>query len=308
MKYAIIGAGGIGGYFGARLAADGNEVAFVARGAHGEAMRRDGLTLKSPLGDLHIAKPEVTDDPAAIGPADIVLFCVKLWDVEVAAEQIKPMLSHDTAVIPFQNGVSVTRQLSDILGAQYVLGGVARISAVIESPGVIRHDSRLAQITFAELDGTESWRLECMVSACMSAGIEHKVSDDILHDIWKKFVFLAPLAGAACYQRAPIGEVLDDAGGRDRLAAMMAEAAAVGRAKGIALDDNLAETLMAQSGTLGRHVKPSMLVDLERGRRLELDWLTGEIVRLGAELGVETPANAEVYEALKPFSMGTVSG
>ncbi len=305
MKFAIVGAGGIGGYFGARLAADGNEVAFIARGRHAEALRRDGLTLTSPLGDLHIADPEVPEDLADIGLADIVLFCVKLWDVDAAAEQIKPLLGRDTAVVPFQNGVTVAEHLETILGRQHVLGGVAHISAVIEAPGAIRHDSPFARLSFAERDGSKSWRQECMLSACMGAGIEARVSDDIALDMWKKFIFLAPLAGACCFHRVPIGEVAGTPERRARLAAMMAEAAAIGRAKGIALDDDVAARTLEAALALGPRVKPSMLVDLENGRRLELEWLNGEIVRLGAKHGVETPVNAEVYETLKPYAMGS---
>ncbi len=307
MKFAVMGAGGIGGYFGARLAADGNEVTFIARGRHAEALRRDGLTMRSPRGDLHIADPVVLEDPRDIGLADIVLFCVKLWDVEAAAERIKPLLGHDTAVIPFQNGVSVCDRLAELLGARHVVGGVAKISAVIEAPGMIRHNGPLARLIFGERDGSSSWRLEAMLSACMGAGIEARVSGDIERDIWEKFVFLAPLAGAACFARAPIGAVMSDPRHRTRLAAMMAEAAAVGRAKGIALDDDLAERSLGQALDLGADTKPSMLVDLERGRRLELKWLNGEIVRLGAELGIETPVNAEVCAALKPYAMGATS-
>ena len=302
MKYAVIGVGGMGGYFGARLATDGNEVVFIARGRHSEAMRRDGLTLKSPLGDAHIANPEVPSDMADIGAVDFVLFCVKLWDFDAAAAQIKPLMSHDTGVLPFQNGVSVCDRLAEALGPQHVLGGVAKISATIEAPGTIRHNGTAARLIFGERDGSKSWRLECLSAACESAGIQHAVSDDIERDIWEKFVFLAPLAGASCFYRAPIADLVGDPQRRARLVAMMRETAAVGRAKGIALADDLAERTLEQGLDIG--AKPSMLVDLENGRRLELEWLNGEIVRLGRELGVETPANAEVYEALKPFTGG----
>lgn len=305
MKYAVIGVGGVGGYFGARLAVDGNEVSFIARGQHAEAMRRDGLTVKSPLGDVHIDKPDVPKDIGDIGFADVVLFCVKLWDVDAAAAQIKPLLARDTAVIPFQNGVSVCDRLSELLGPEHVMGGVAKISAVIESPGVIRHNSTFARLTFGERDGSKSWRLDCLSAACEAAGIEHAVSDNIERDIWEKFVFLAPLAGAACFYRTPIGAVVEHPERRARLAALMQETAAVGRAKGVALDDDIAERTLGQALDLGPNVKPSMLVDLEHGRRLELDWLTGEVVRLGTALGVDTPVSAEVYAALKPYAMGT---
>lgn len=307
MKYAVMGVGGIGGYFGARLAADGNEVAFIARGAHAEAMRREGLRVMSPLGDVHIADPDVPAAVEDIGLADFVLFCVKLWDLDAAAELIKPLLAQDTAVIPFQNGVSACDRLSEILGPQHVLGGVAKVSAAIERPGLIRHNNKYAGLVFGELGGAKTWRLECLAAACTGAGIDHKVSEDIERDIWEKFVFLAPFAGACCFHRAPIGEIAAEPERRAQLAAMMAEAAEVGRAKGIDLDDGLVERALGQATGMGAGVKPSMLVDLEAGRRLELDWLNGEVVRLGQELGVPTPVNAEVYETLKPFAMGSQS-
>jgi 2-dehydropantoate 2-reductase len=304
MKYVVVGAGGVGGYFGARLAADGNEVAFLARGAHAEAMRRDGLTVKSPLGDLHIDKPDVPASLADIGFADVVLFCVKLWDIDAAAAQIKPLLAHDTAVIPVQNGVTACDRLAELIGPRHVMGGVARISAVIESPGVIRHNAPLAQLIFGERDGAASWRQDAISAACQSAGIEHTVSKAIDRNIWEKFVFLAPVAGAACFYRMPVGEIVADEDRRALLAALMRETAAVGRAAGVALDDGLVERALAQAAAFPPAAKPSMLVDLERGRRLELDWLTGQVVRLGRERDVATPASAKVYEALRPYANG----
>jgi 2-dehydropantoate 2-reductase len=304
MKYAIMGAGGVGGYFGARLAAAGDEVVFIARGAHKAAMKANGLTLHSPLGDVRLEAVEVEDDPEAVGLCDIILFCVKLWDVEDAAETIRPLLSNDTCVVPIQNGVGVTDTLARLLGRKHVMGGVAQISASIEAPGVIRHHGDFARLIFGELDGSATWRQECLLAACTSAGIEARVSPAIAVEIWKKFVFLAPMAGATAFYRAPIGEILADPARRARLEAMIGETAAVGRAKGVALGGDQEALTLAFLEGLPPAMKASMLLDLELGRRLELDWLNGEVVRLGRELGVETPENAAVYEALKPFAMG----
>ena len=304
MKYVVVGAGGVGGYFGARLAADGNEVAFLARGAHGEAMRRNGLTIKSPLGDIHIDKPDVPASLSDIGFADVILFCVKLWDVDAAAAQIKPLLAHDTAVIPVQNGVTTCDRLAELLGPRHVMGGVAKISAMIESPGVIRHHGPFAQLVFGERDGAPSWRQDALSAACQSAGIEHTVSTAIDRDIWEKFVFLAPLAGAACFYRIPVGGLIAEPDRHTLLAELMRETAAVGRAAGVALDDGLVERALRQAGAFDSATKPSMLVDLERGRRLELDWLTGQVVRLGRDLDVATPASNKVYDALRPYANG----
>ena len=304
MKFAVMGPGGVGGYFGARLAADGNEVAFFARGAHREAMRRDGLRALSAKGDLHIARPILPDSPADFGLCDVVLFCVKLWDIESAAEAIRPLLAHDTAVVPFQNGVIVADTLARILGPQFVLGGVAQIAAAIERPGVIRHGGTMARVIFGERDGTRTWRVEGLLSACLGAGIEAKLSEDIEREVWDKFVFLAPLAGATALYRCPVGGVLAEPERRASFEAMVREAVAVGRAKGIALAPDAAERTIGFAGSLPADMKTSMLNDLEQGRRLELPWLSGEVVRLGRELGVPTPAHAEVCAALEPAVMG----
>jgi 2-dehydropantoate 2-reductase len=210
MKIAIIGAGGVGGYFGARLAEAGHEVAFVARGAHKEAMKARGLRVHSPLGDIHLPAPDLVEDPAAIGARDFILFCVKLWDVPAAAEIVRPMLSAESFLAPIQNGVSVTGTLAGLLGAERILGAVTQISASIEAPGVIRHHGDFARLIFGELGGGTSARLERLVAACEDAGIEARVSPDIEAEIWKKFTFLAAMAGATAFYRAPIGEIRDD--------------------------------------------------------------------------------------------------
>ena len=304
MKYAIMGAGGVGGYFGARLAAAGGDVVFIARGAHKAAMKANGLTLHSQLGGLRLDAVEVMDEPEAVGFCDIILFCIKLWDVEEAAETIRPLLSKDTCVVPIQNGVGVTDTLARRLGAGHVMGGVAQISASVEEPGVIRHHGGFARLIFGELDGTASRRQDCLLAECTSAGIEARASKTMAAEIWQKFVFLAPMAGATTLYRAPIGAVLAEPARRARLKAMIGETAAVGRAKGVPLAEDLeARTLGFMEG-LPPAMKASMLLDLELGRRLELEWLNGEVARLGRALGVNTPENTAVFEALQPFAMG----
>ncbi len=305
MRFAVIGAGGVGGYFGARLAEAGHEVAFVARGAHKDAMKAQGLTVHSPLGDIHLPAPDVVDVPAAVGPREVVLFCVKLWDVPGAAEIVRPMLGSQSCVVPIQNGVSVADTLAGLLGADPVLGAVTQISASIEAPGVIRHHGDFARLIFGELAGGSSARVERLEAACQAAGIEARVSPDIAVDIWRKFIFLAAMAGATAFYRAPIGEIRDDPERWARLEAMVRETAAVGRAKGVALPEGLEQGSLGFLGKLPPAMKSSMQLDLERGRRLELEWLNGEVVRLGVELGVPTPETAAVFEALKPFALGT---
>jgi 2-dehydropantoate 2-reductase len=304
MKFAIVGTGAVGGYFGARLAADGNEVLFVARGRNREAMLASGLRVLSPLGDVRIEKPWVFEDPLKAGLCDVVLFCVKLWDSEAAAGLIKPLLAHDTAVVSLQNGVEAEDLLARLLGPQHVLGGAAYIAAELAEPGVVRHTGSTARLVFGERDGSGSWRGDALLSACIGAGIDARMSEAIDREIWKKFVFLAPLAGATALYRCPAGAVMAEPERRTRFAAMVRETAAVGRAKGVGLDAGLERGVLANAESLPKDMKTSMLNDLERGRRLELDWLTGAVVRLGRELGVATPENEAVYDALKPHAMG----
>ena len=271
-------------------------------------MKVKGLSVHSPLGDVHVDSPIVLDDPDDFGLCDFVLFCVKLWDLEEAAEAIRPLLAHDAAVVPFQNGVSTAERLAAILGPRHAVGGVAQISATIERPGVIRHHGNFARLIFGERDGSRTWRIECLHAACAGAGIEARISDDIERDIWEKFAFLAPMAGATALDRCGIGAVFANPARRVRLEAMVRETVAVGRAKGVALARDLGARTMAFLEGLPGAMKASMCHDLEQGRRLELEWLNGEVARLGQELGVETPANAEVAEALMPFALGRGRG
>jgi len=305
MKFCIVGAGGVGGYFGARLAADGNDVTFVARGAHRAAMEEKGLSIRSPLGDLHIAGPKVSEEPEEIGPCDVVLLCVKMWDTEPAAKLIRPLLAQDAAVISLQNGVAAEDILSNLLGAQHVMGGVAQISAHIAEPGVIAQTGKFARILFGELDGSSSWRQDGLAAACEAAeGMEGRASGDIQAAIWRKLVLLSPIAGSCCLHRATIGEIMENPDHVTQLEAQINETAVVGRAKGVALAPEVEENAMKALAGMPVEMRPSMLLDLESGRRLELDWLTGATVRLGKELGVETPASAEVYAALEPYALG----
>lgn len=304
MRICVVGAGGVGGYFGARLAADGNDVIFVARGAHRAAMAARGLRVISANGDVHVEKPQLYDDPVQAGLCDIVLFCVKLWDSEPAAALVRPLLTHDTALVSFQNGVVAADLLSGWLGPQYVLGGVAEIPAAIAEPGVIRHTGKLARLSFGERDGSTSWRAEALHAACQGAGIEARLSTDIERDIWKKFVFLAPLAGAAAFHRVSLGVLRAAPDKRRLLEGLVAETLAVARAKGQDLDADVATKVMAGYDALPPETKPSMLHDLEAGRRLELDWLNGEVVRIGRAHGIDTPDNAAVVAALEPFALG----
>jgi 2-dehydropantoate 2-reductase len=298
VRFVIIGAGGVGGYFGARLAAAGNEVSFVARGAHRQAMENGGLRVLSPKGDLHIARPKVCGNPGEAGPCDVALICVKMADTAAVAEAVRPVLDGDTAVISLQNGVEAEDMLTQSLGRPFVMGGVAYIAAHIEAPGVVRHGGAMARIAFGELDGKASRRQDILQGVCAEAAIDADATGKIHERIWRKFAMLAPLAGATCLARCPVGAVRDDPALAGKLEAMVGEAVALARARGVALAEGMEGRVMAQIGQLPWDMKTSMLHDLEAGRRLELPWLNGAIVRLGAEAGIETPANAEVVAAL----------
>ncbi len=308
MKIAVMGAGGIGGYFGARLAAAGEEVAFIARGAHLDAMRHDGLRIESANGDVHLNAPVVTDASAEIGPVDLVLFTVKLWDTEAAAEAVRPLLGAETGVVSFQNGIDAEGVLAERLGAAHVMGGVAYGLAVIAAPGVIRHTGTLAKLVFGERDGRPSARAEALKAALAGAGVEAAVSDDIDKEIWQKFTVLAAHSGLTALTRLTSGPIMAEPETRALLRAAVAEVVAVGRAKGVALDDGLVDRNMAFFSGLPADFGSSMLHDLTAGRRLELPWLSGAVARLGAELGVATPVHGFIAAALKPHAQGAPGG
>jgi 2-dehydropantoate 2-reductase len=304
MRIAIMAAGAVGGYFGGRLAQAGHDVAFMARGPHLQALRRDGLRIESEVGDLHLRKVAATDDPSEIGPVDVVLFAVKLWDTDAAAEQTRPLVGDSTAVITLQNGVESVERLDPVLGSAHVVGGLTYIGARIKGPGVIEHVGKLADIRCGERDGSSSPRLLALADAAKQAGFQFSVSDAIDLDRWKKFVFLVGFSGATTVTRRPFGEVAADPDCFALFGDLMRETLAVGRARGIGLDPMFVEERLAFARSLPSESKSSMLYDFERGNRLELDWLAGAVVRMGREHGVPTPANAAVYAALKPWRMG----
>lgn len=303
MRVAVIGAGGVGGYFGARLAAGGADVAFVARGAHGEAMRRDGLRVLSARGDLHLAKVRLLDEEAK-EPFDAVLIAVKMYDLEAAARRAVALTGPRTVVVPLQNGVEAAGIMGRHLAAANVAGGVAYIAGAIEAPGVIRHVGQMARLVFGPLEEAQRPALAELAEACAAGGLEGALVPDVTAEIWKKFVFLAPFAAITCFARQPIGPVRDQPALWHRFEAMVHEAIEVGRAKGVTLPADLAGERLAFVRGLPAEMSSSMLTDLQNGRRLELDWLVGAVVRLGVAAGVKVPVSAEVYGALEPLAGG----
>ena len=304
MRIAVMGSGGVGGYVGGRLAASGHEVAFVARGAHLAAIRERGLALRSALGNVLIRPAPASDDPGAIGPIDLVIFAVKLYDTEAAAAVARPLIGPQTGVVTLQNGVDSTDLLARVLGPDHVIGGVAHIAAVIGKPGMILHTGTMANFVFGELDGAGSKRVGALSSALQAAGVDHQISANIRRDIWDKMAFLSIFAGLTALIRRPIGPMRGDAETRAMLRDGLAEACAVARARGVSLPDDFVERTLARCDRLPYEMKSSMLQDLERGRRLELPWLSGAIVRLGRELGVPTPTHAFITTALKLYADG----
>ena len=307
MRIAVVGAGGVGGGFGAALAQAGGDVTFIARGAHLAAMKSKGLRIEGPRGDVHLVPTQATDDPATVGPVDVVLFCVKLWDVESAGRHIKPLVGSETAVIPLQNGIDAPERLVPILGKQAVMGGVAQISASIVAPGVIRQVGTFMRMLFGELDGSRSQRGEAFLALCQKAGFDAMLSDQILSELWIKFILLATNASVMAVARQPIGKLRDDPDMRPQFVAAYNEVIAVGKARGVKLPANTLDMMLAFNAGAPPTMKPSMALDLERGNRIELPWLGGKVVELGRTLGVPTPTHALMYAALKPYVMGTPS-
>ena len=305
MQNAVIGAGGVGGYFGARLAVSGEEVAFVARGAHLDAMRTDGLRVLSSLGDIHLVPTRATDDASTIGPVDLVMIAVKLWSTAEAIETARPLMRGDATIVSFQNGVHAEGDLIAAFGRDRVIGGVANIAALIDAPGVVRHNGNMAMLQFGELAGGASARVDGLLDACKRAHVDARIPPDINQALWEKFVFLGSMSSMTALTRMPIGPIRDDPDTRALFRQLAAEVVAVGRAQGIALGDGTVDAMMTRADSLPAGMVASMLGDLQRGNRLELPWLSGNVVKLGAQAGVATPAHAFVCAALKLHADGT---
>ncbi|MBK6805642.1 MAG: 2-dehydropantoate 2-reductase [Betaproteobacteria bacterium] len=303
MKVAVIGAGGVGGYFGARLAQAGHDVTFVARGRHLAAIREHGLAIESALGDATVRCP-ATDDLSALGPVDVAMLCVKLWDVEATAPKLAGIVSNGGVVIPFQNGVESADRVAALLGPSHVLGGVAYIAATIRAPGVIAHTGTMARLRVGAFPGGPEDRAAAFVDACRSAGVEIEHTPDIRRALWEKFVFLASFSGITSAARSPIGVVRSDPDLRALLEAAMREVWSVGVACGIALPDDFVAKQLAFADGLPAAMRSSMQNDLESGYRLEVPWLSGAVARMAREAGLAAPVHATLHAILKPFAGG----
>ena len=284
-----------------RLAAAGSDVTFLARGAHLAALRRNGLKITSPRGNLYIPQIKTAETIREIEIADLVLVGVKLWDTESVAASLKPIAERGAAIISFQNGVHKDDVLRKYVPADSVMGGVCYIAAAISEPDVIGHTGTMQRLVFGEYGGRKSSRAEAFLAACQAADVDAELSDAIERLIWEKFVFLVGLSGMTSKFGTPIGPIRENPKRRAMLFETMREVVAVGRAKGVPLRPDFAEDRLAFCDTIPAKMTSSMQVDLKRGSRLELPWLSGALVDLGAQLGVPTPANAAIVEALMPY-------
>lgn len=300
MRIAVLGAGGVGGYFGGRLAQAGEQVVFIARGEHLQAMQANGLRVESVSGDFTVHPVQATDDPTQLEPVEAVLVAVKAWQVSEAAQLIKPVVGDQTMVIPLSNGVEAPEQLIEVLGSQAVLGGLCRISSFIDSPGLIRHVGIEPSVVFGELDGQVSRRVERLKEAFVRAGVNVRVSSNVRGEMWEKFLFIVGVSGVSAVTRAPIGVLRTTPETRALLEQVLIEVVAVGQACGIALSEEHKAKILELIDSLPEETVPSMQRDILLGKPSELDYQTGAVVRMGREYDLRIAANEFLYAALLP--------
>jgi len=304
VRIAVIGSGGVGGYFGARLASGGADVVFLARGAHLAALRSQGITVVGGPEPLHVGSVQATDDPSSMGVADLVLIAVKLWDTDAILERIRPVVGSKTAIISFQNGVLKDTCLRAHYDAARIMGGVGYVATTIDRPGVIRQTGPMQRLILGEFDGRISARGQAFLKACLDGGINAELSSDINREIWQKFVFLVGLSGTTTTMRVPIGPIRGNGQTREFLLDVMKEVVAVGRAHGVDLPEDYAEIRLALADEVSPDMTSSMHHDLQRGNPLEVRWLSGGVVELGARVGVPTPLNGAIADILALHAAG----
>lgn len=304
MRIATMGTGGIGGFLAARLTKDGHEVAAIARGPNLDAMKVSGLTLITPCGQDTVRPWKVTDNTSEVGQVDAVIFGVKGMGLEAAARACLPMLGEETVVVPFLNGVEASDRLAEVMPEKHVANGLAKISTTIASPGVIKQTGDFSTFVFGERDNRQSQRLQKLQEAIATAGSEAVVSDDIERDVWTKFVFFSALSGVTAAGRCTIGDVvaIPELGALFRK--VIGETAAIGRAAGVALDPQIEDKTWSFAQALPDVMRASTAIDLEHGRPLEIDWITGAACRLAKKHAVAAPANETLYALLLPYRGG----
>ena len=300
MKIAFIGIGGLGGYFGGRLAKAGNDVTFIARGAMLEALRKNGLRVESPLGDFALPKVQATGDTASVGHADAVFVTTKAWQVTEAAQQIGTMVGPETVVVPLQNGVEAYDQLAAVLGPEPVLGGMCHVIAMVIAPGVVRHGGLKALITVGEWNNTRTARLDRLLECLTAAGLDTRVPENVQVALWEKFEFIASFGGVGAVTRAAAGVIRSVAEARSLLEHAMSEIVGLARASGVPLPKESVASTMKFVDALPPDGTASMQRDLMAGRPSELEAQSGAVVRLGRARNFPTPVHEFIYNALLP--------
>jgi len=307
MKIAIMGTGGVGGYYGGLLAKAGHEVTFIARGAHLRAIRENGLEVRSVFGDFRIQPAAVTDDPSSVGPVELVIFTTKTYHIADAARAILPVVGPDTVVLPLQNGIDAADRIGEAIGAKHVLGGVTYLSAAVEGAGIIGHYSQFRRIIVGEFDGKITERVNSVCRVLNSTGATAEAVDNIVRLLWTKFVFISAISALGGLTRVTTGEYRNVPETRKMLTDAFREVIAVASARGVLLEPDLAEKTLQFVDSASADMKPSMQRDVEAGRRSELESMIGIIVRLGEELKVPVPVMTAAYAALKPGELKAAS-
>lgn len=303
MRIAVLGAGGVGGYYGGLLARSGQDVTLIARGSHLSAIGARGLCVESIHGDFEIYPAQATDDPAGVGVVDLVLVTVKRYDLEQAAHAARPLVGPETLVLPLLNGLDAAERLAAVLGEEHVLAGLTHISSSVAAPGVIRQISPVRRITFGQssvIRGRVASQLGRIRDVLVGAGVEVLLTSQIDVALWRKFIFIASISGICCIARQPIGPVLATPESHELYVDALREVEAVGRARGVALAPDVVEETVQLTKEFAPETKPSLLMDLEAGRRLELEALSGTVVRYGHQTKVPTPVHRVIYAGLKP--------
>ena len=304
MRVAVMGTGGTGGFYGGLLARAGEEVAFIARGTHLDAIRSRGLTVKSRLAGDFTIRAKATSDPKEIGPVDLVLFCVKTYDTEPAAALIRPIVGPDTVILSVQNGIDNDERIARVIGRGHAISAAAQVNAHVEAPGVVGQTAGYGRLIFGANAGGLGKRVEELYQRVKAAGVNAELQPDINVVLWSKYLFICGFSGVTALTRLPIGPILGTQEARALFQGTMAEVEALARTSGVALPEGVAAQSVKFSGGLEPWARGSMAHDLALGRRLELESLNGTVVRLGRDRGVPTPLNFAIYAALKPFVDG----
>lgn len=308
MRIAVMGTGGVGGYYGGLLTKQGHEVHFIARGAHLDAIREKGLQVKSIHGDFTIFPARVSSDPAGIGVVDLVIFCTKTYDTVEAARKIMPLVGPDTTVMSLQNGIDAAERIGAVIGIDHLIGSVTWISSAVEAPGVIKQVSQFRRVVLGELDGSITPRLQKIYKAWQEIGITAELSENILKVLWTKFVFISAASGLGSLVRLPLGDYRSVPETRFFIASLMREVEAIALAQGITLDADVVDQSLVFIDNAAPQIRPSMQLDVEAGRKSEIESIIGVIPSKGRALGLPTPVADLIYAALLPIELKARGG